>query len=162
SAPASIGVLSNDQDSDGNPLNALLVNPTSHGTVTLADDGSFTYVPSSGYTGSDAFTYKATDGTLNSNVATVSLQVLPTLSPPMASGETYSTTIGQSLNVATPGVLANDFDANGNKLSAQLSSPAHHGTVALNFDGSFTYTPNTTFVGVDTFAYVANNGVALS
>src|SRR5262249_19986094 len=67
------GVLSNDIDPNGDALAAILVTPTSHGTLSLNPDGSFTYVSATGYIGTDSFSYKATDGFLTSNVATVQI-----------------------------------------------------------------------------------------
>ena len=67
------GVLANDSDPDGNPLTAALVAGPSHGTLTLNVNGTFTYNPSANYNGPDSFTYKANDGSLDSNVATVNL-----------------------------------------------------------------------------------------
>ncbi len=52
-----------------------------HGTLALAADGSFTYTPASGFVGQDSFTYKANDGSLDSNVATVTISVLDTKPP---------------------------------------------------------------------------------
>ncbi len=49
----------------------------SHGALGLNANGSFSYTPTAGYTGPDAFTYKANDGTLDSNTVTVSLTVTP-------------------------------------------------------------------------------------
>ncbi|MER6202906.1 FG-GAP-like repeat-containing protein [Streptomyces sp. NPDC001586] len=69
------GVLGNDTDPDGNTLTAALVTGPTHGTLTLNPDGSFGYQPGSGYVGSDSFTYKATDGTVDSNIATVTINV---------------------------------------------------------------------------------------
>ncbi|MFD8912674.1 FG-GAP-like repeat-containing protein [Streptomyces sp. NPDC059575] len=69
------GVLGNDTDADGNALTASVVTGPTHGTLTLGPDGSFSYQPDSAYVGSDSFTYKATDGTDDSNVATVTIGV---------------------------------------------------------------------------------------
>ncbi|MEW2133199.1 FG-GAP-like repeat-containing protein [Streptomyces sp. NPDC005435] len=69
------GVLGNDTDADGNTLTASVVTGPAHGTLTLGPDGSFSYQPAGAYVGSDSFTYKATDGTDDSNVATVTLGV---------------------------------------------------------------------------------------
>lgn len=71
------GVLANDTDPDGNPLSAALVGGPTSGTLALNPDGSFTYTPNAGYSGTDSFTYKANDGAADSNVATVSLTVTP-------------------------------------------------------------------------------------
>ena len=74
--PVSVpGVLANDIDSDGDPLAAIVVTGPAHGTLTLNPDGSFTYIPAAGFTGTDTFTYKANDGQLDSNVATVTISV---------------------------------------------------------------------------------------
>ena len=72
---AAPGVLGNDSDPDDNPLSAVLVSGPSHGTLTLNADGSFTYTPAANYNGSDSFTYQASDGTLTSEPATVTLTV---------------------------------------------------------------------------------------
>ena len=69
------GVLSNDTDEDGQALTAIKISDPSHGTVTLNANGSFTYTPASGYVGPDSFTYKANDGTADSNTATVNIAV---------------------------------------------------------------------------------------
>ncbi|MFF3018512.1 FG-GAP-like repeat-containing protein [Streptomyces sp. NPDC057939] len=69
------GVLGNDTDPDGSPLTAALVTGPTHGTLTLNANGSFSYQPGSAYVGSDSFTYKATDGTVDSNIATVTINV---------------------------------------------------------------------------------------
>ena len=72
---AAPGVLANDSDPDGNPITAALVTNVTHGTLSLAANGGFTYTPTTGYTGADSFTYRANDGSLNSNTVTVSLTV---------------------------------------------------------------------------------------
>lgn len=69
------GVLINDHDVDGDTLAAIKVTNPSHGAVVLASDGSFSYTPASGYTGPDAFSYKASDGSLSSPTRVVSLTV---------------------------------------------------------------------------------------
>lgn len=70
----------------------------------------------------------------------------------------YQTSKNESLTVAAPGVLENDDDPRGRGLTAVLVTPAVNGTLTFNLDGSFVYTPNTSFVGNDTFTYKANNG----
>jgi large repetitive protein len=69
------GVLANDTDADGNTLKATAFSNPANGTLTPSDDGSFIYTPAAGYTGPDSFTYKATDGTLSSDLATASIKV---------------------------------------------------------------------------------------
>ncbi len=72
---AAAGVLANDTDPNGDPLTAVLNTTTTHGVLTLHADGSFAYVPTTGYVGDDSFTYHAFDGTLGSSPVTVTIQV---------------------------------------------------------------------------------------
>jgi hypothetical protein len=74
-------LLANDSDPDGNPLTATKATDPSHGTVTVAPDGTFVYTPVSGYIGPDAFTYAAGDGATKT-VGTSSIMVTPSLQPP--------------------------------------------------------------------------------
>lgn len=77
------GVLANDQDPDGDALTARLVTAPQHGTLTLNADGTFTYTPQAGFHGTDSFTYKANDGQLDSNLATVTITVRHINHPPV-------------------------------------------------------------------------------
>jgi hypothetical protein len=77
---------------------------------------------------------------------------------PVANDDGYATDEGLPLIVAAPGVLGNDTDAQNDTLSAVLALAPQHGIVALNSDGSFTYTPNAAFSGTDSFSYRANDG----
>jgi VCBS repeat-containing protein len=156
------GVLGNDTDVDGDPLSAILVSGPSHGTLTLNANGSFTYTSAANYNGPDSFTYKANDGVADSNVATVTITVNPVNDPPVAASDSYSTNEDTTLTVGVPGVLGNDTDVDSPTLTAiKMSNPAH-GTVTLNANGSFTYTPSANYNGPDSFTYVANDGTANS
>ncbi len=76
---------------------------------------------------------------------------------PVAADDSYETPENVPLDVAAPGVLANDTDG-GATLQAVLVQPPAYGTLQLQSDGSFTYTPDTTFNRQDSFQYVANDG----
>jgi hypothetical protein len=82
--------------------------------------------------------------------------------PPAANNDSYTVTQGQTLSVAAPGVLSNDTSFSGNPLSAIQVTSTANGTLALNSNGSFTYTPNAAFVGTDSFTYQASDGIATS
>lgn len=69
------GVLANDTSPGSLPMTASVVSQPQHGTVTLAANGGFTYTPTSGYTGADAFTYRPADANGQGNVTTVSIAV---------------------------------------------------------------------------------------
>ena len=152
------GVLANDGDVDGDALTAAVVSGPAHGHVDLATDGSFTYTPNANFHGTDSFTYTATGGGANSSPATVALTITPVNDVPLAIGETYGGQQGKQIVVLAPGVLANDGDIDGDALTAAVVSGPAHGHVDLAADGSFTYTPNANFHGVDTFTYRANDG----
>jgi VCBS repeat-containing protein len=153
---AAAGVLGNDASIPaGHPLTANLLAGPSHGTLTLNANGSFTYKPAAGYVGTDSFTYFAKDGLFTSDPATVTLNV--TDQNPVAGNDSYKTGKGRALIVTTGGLLANDTDADGDPLTAALATGPSHGTVTVNPNGSFTYTPAAGYVGPDSFTYVAND-----
>ena len=72
---AAPGVLSNDTDVDGSSLTSTIVTAPTHGTLSLQTSGAFTYTSTTGYAGTDSFTYVANDGSLNSLPTTVTIQV---------------------------------------------------------------------------------------
>ncbi|WP_438854942.1 cadherin-like domain-containing protein [Agromyces sp. M3QZ16-3] len=78
--------------------------------------------------------------------------------PPVAVGEGYATDEDVVLTVAPSGVLANDTDADGDVLIAELGVAPTHGTLALNADGSFQYVPDENFSGGDSFEYLVDDG----
>ena len=156
------GVLVNDVDLDGDPITSVLVTPPAHGTITLSTNGSFVYVPVANYNGADSFTYVATDGSSNSAPVAVTLDVTGVNDAPVAVNDAYTTGEDTVLVIAGPGVLLNDTDVDGNPLTSVLLSNVTHGVLALNSNGSFTYTPNANFNGVDTFRYRARDAVLFS
>jgi VCBS repeat-containing protein len=156
------GVLGNDADPEGDPLSATVVDSPTNGTLTMNSDGSFTYTPNADFSGTDTFTYKASDGTAESGVATVTITVNPVNDAPSAADDAYSTDADTALTIDAPGVLGNDSDPEGDALSAAMIAGPANGTVTMNSDGSFTYTPNAGFSGTDTFTYKASDGTAES
>ena len=155
---AAPGVLNNDTDVDSSTLTAVLVTNPAHGTVTLSADGSFVYTPNADFSGLDSFTYRANDGFADSEVATVTLTVDAVSDAPIAAADSYSVDEDTPLTVTAPGVLHNDTDVDSSALTAVLVTNPAHGTVTLNADGSFVYTPAANFHGADSFTYVANDG----
>ena len=158
--PADLGVLANDFDPDGDPLTAVLVNDVSHGSLTLNSNGSFVYTPDAGYSGGDTFTYRASDGAGQSEMATVTIDVHADNTAPVAVGDAYSTDEDVVLNVSAPGVMENDTDADGDFLASLLVTGPSHGILHLNSDGSLTYTPSANFHGTDSFTYKLNDDLA--
>lgn len=156
------GVLGNDSDADGDLLTAILVGGVSSGTLDLRSDGSFEYTPDLGFTGTDSFTYQASDGTETSAETTVTLSVN---ARPNAFPDSYFVEPNTTLTVDAPGVLGNDSDPDGDGIIALLDIGPSNGTLEprgsdllqLTLDGAFTYTPDTDFIGTDSFTYVAED-----
>ena len=99
----------------------------------------------------------------NSATATTTVSaVSPTNTAPLAMNDVYAATAGVALTVASGGVLGNDTDPEDDALTAVLASPPAHGTLVLNADGSFVYTPAAGFSGSDTFTYRASDGLLTS
>ena len=82
----------------------------------------------------------------------------PGNTPPVANDNAYATVAGTLFSIAAPGVLGNDTDADGDPLTAILNVDPSNGTLTLNPNGSFTYTPDLIFAGTDYFAYRASDG----
>lgn len=157
---AAPGVLANDTDVDGDALTAVLVDQATGGTAVLNADGSFTYTPNTGYSGNDSFNYSANDGTGNSNIVTVSINVIAVNTAPVAVDD-YATVIRNTRNNNTNEVIvnliANDTDANGfadiNPASISIVSNPRKGVVTVNADGTVTYHPVPGKTGSDAFTY---------
>src|SRR5205814_1876208 len=154
------GVLANVGVVERSPLSAVLIPVFTQVTLTL-NSTLFPYTTLfRSSSGTDTFTYKANDGTLDSAPATVTITIAAGNSAPVAANDSYSTNADTVLTITAPGVLGNDTDADGNPLTAVLVSgplPAQ-GTLTLNANGSFTFTPAPNFNGPATFTYKANDG----
>jgi VCBS repeat-containing protein len=157
-------VLANDTDPENDTLSAVLVSgPANASSFTLNADGSFSYTHNGSETTTDSFTYLANDGTANSNVATVTITITPVSDAPVAVNDAYGVNEGGTLNVAAPGVLVNDTDAENDALTAVLvSGPSNAASFSLNADGSFAYVHNGSETLTDSFTYRANDGTSNS
>ena len=151
------GILQNDTDAEGDTLtvNTTPVTNVSNGTLVLNADGSFTYTPNAGFVGTDSFTYEVTDGALTSNIATVTINVVN--NAPVAADDGYVTDedTGLTAVLGANDLLQNDIDLDGDSLSVNTTPvvDVSNGTLVLNGDGTFSYTPNANFSGTDSFVY---------
>ncbi len=158
----SMSAFTNDSDPNGDNLimTTTTVIPPSFGNVILNANGIFTYTPNSGYVGQDSFMYEVCDdgSPVLCDSAIVTITMTTANNYPIAVDDTYSTTY--DIPVAA-NVLDNDSDPDGHNLLVTfipVSGP-NNGSLILNANGTFTYTANTGFVGVDTFEYeVCDNG----
>ncbi len=154
SLPAGQSVIANDYDGDQDSLTAILVSDVSHGTLSFNSAGTFSYTPNAGYVGGDSFTYKLNDGADDSETATVSIDVWNNI--PWAHGNYFETQHG----VAVSGdVLWDDTDWDGDTVEAELVDDiggygyGSYGSLAFNSDGTFTYTPDSSYSGSVSFTY---------
>ncbi len=155
---ASQGVLVNDTGS--NLYVSSLMTNVSNGTLSPLTNGSFTYTPNAGFVGSDSFTYQASNGQETTNTATVTITVGASSAGAVANNDSYTTSMNTTLTIsASQGVMANDT---GNKYGAYVAQSTTSGSLSLNTNGSFTYTPNTGFVGSDSFTYQVYDGSTMS
>ena len=150
------GVLANDVDADHPSLTAVLASGPA--TLILNEEGSFMFTPPLDFTGTVTFTYHAFDGIALSTPVVVTITVDAADEAPVALGESYQMFADAILNRFAPGVLDNDTDEDGDPLTAILDTPPFTGTLALNPDGSFVYTPPLGFTGVISFTYHATDG----
>jgi hypothetical protein len=156
------GVRANDSDGDGDPFQVTLTGAPQNGMLTFNNNGSFIYTPTTGFVGTDVFTYTASDGQLSAPPTTVIIHVTSNNRPPTARGSSATTTNLRPLTVPAPGVLEGASDPDGDPLTAVLISPPAGGTLNLNPDGSYTYTPRSDFIGEDVFRIAASDGEAQS
>ncbi|MEP6340822.1 Ig-like domain-containing protein, partial [Parasphingorhabdus sp.] len=148
-----VTVLTNDTDPDGDPLTVTMATAL-NGTVTIATDGTLTYVPDANFNGTDTITYTISDGNGGTSTAAVDVTVNAVNDPPVAVDDVATT------NEDTPvviGVLGNDTDIDGDPLTVTAAT-SPDGTVTINPDGTITFTPNPNFNGPTTISYTISDG----
>ncbi|MHC4227558.1 MAG: Ig-like domain-containing protein, partial [Planctomycetota bacterium] len=125
-----------------------------HGELTAFDPetGDYTYKPDEGYAGTDSFTYVATDGDLVSEPMTVTITITNAL--PVALSDTAVTDAGAAVII---NVLANDMDPDTDPITIDGFAYEGGGTLVLNADGTFTYTPVEGFAGAESFTYAISD-----
>jgi len=127
-----------------------MTTPVSHGTLTFAANGTFTYTPALNYNGLDSFTYKLCDIDVDCSTATVLITIQPVNDVPLAVNDLYTMQPNTSI---TKDAATNDTPSgDGGNVWTKTSSPSS-GTVVFNADGTFTYTPTTNFTGTVSFTY---------
>ncbi|WP_462325863.1 Ig-like domain-containing protein, partial [Desulfoplanes sp.] len=122
----------------------------SNGSVTISDDGSYVYTPDPDFNGTDSFTYVVTDTDGDTVTGTVTVGVTPVVDT-----VPDSVTTPEDQAVTIP-VLDNDNDVQGGSIT-EVTQGAN-GTVAVNPDGTVTYTPDPDYYGDDSFTYTVTDG----
>ncbi|WP_374352805.1 Ig-like domain-containing protein, partial [Chitinimonas sp.] len=144
-------------DPDGNAMTATVTAQPSHGSLVQNSDGTFTYTPKLHYYGADSLRFTLADAFLGSQEATLDIDVAKIeIAPTLADSSLGLDEFGS----VTFNPLAQANSANGDPLTARLVNDPQHGTLRVNTDGSWTYTPNGNFYGTDSLTYKVSDGVA--
>src|SRR6185503_9199899 len=138
-------------DVEGSTLTYAIVAPPAHGTLS-GTAPALTYTPMANYNGVDSFTFKANDGSADSNVATVSITIADVNDSPVAADERITT----DEDTATA-ITLSATDAEGSTLTYAIVAAPVHGTLSGTAP-ALTYTPMANFNGVDSFTFQANDG----
>ncbi|WP_448549432.1 Ig-like domain-containing protein [Thalassotalea fusca] len=159
-------VLTNDSDNESDLLSVspLPIQFPSNGELQLNRDGSFVYTPSPNFTGTDSFAYEVQDGQGGLSQGSVQISIDDLNDPPVALDDAYTTPFDTPLVVTAPGILLNDSDIDGDVITLILTpvENVQNGSLALQADGGFTYTPNAGFTGNDFFVYQIQDEEGLS
>ncbi|WP_136680014.1 retention module-containing protein, partial [Neptunomonas sp. XY-337] len=140
-------------DVDGDALTYSLGSGPSNGTVVINPDGTYTYTPSQDFNGNDRFFVTADDGNGGTTQIPVDIIVTPVNDAPTAGAFSESTPEDTPF---TDSVFAQDVD--GDTLTYSLNTGPSNGSVSLNANGTYTYTPNNGFIGSDSFTVTASDG----
>ena len=139
-------------DVDNQTLSYAIVSNASNGTLGTINGNQVVYTPSANFNGTDTFTYKANDGELDSNTATVTITVAAVNDAPVASDLSAATNEDTAVDVTLSAT-----DVEGDALTFLKVSDPTNGTVTIN-GTTASYTPVLDFNGTDTFTYKANDG----
>jgi len=158
---ASVDVLANDSDPDGDNLTVIATTAGNFGTTAIADNNRVIYTPNPGFRGNDSFTYTISDPEGGTDTARVNLSILN--SNPIAFNNSATTPSNIPINIS---VLGNDYDADGDILSLVDFTSGENGDVTRDDNGTpeiltddtLIYTPNPGFNGSDTFTYTVDDG----
>jgi protocatechuate 3,4-dioxygenase beta subunit len=152
---AAVSITLTGFDAEGDPLTYTVVTQPAHGALSgSAPDLVFT--PFANYHGDDLFTFKVSDGTLESDVATVSISITAVNDAPVAENQSITVDSGSSKAIT---LSASDVD--GDPLSYFVVTEPQHGFL-LGTPPEVTYTPEAGFAGTDAFTFQASDGALAS
>lgn len=142
-----------DADLPANTLTYSIVANPANGTLS-GNGANLTYTPKPDFNGSDSFTFKVNDGTVDSATATVSLKIAPVNDNPTANPDRAATTENVPVII---NVIANDTDVDGDRLVISNVSDAVGGSVEI-IGGGVRFTPSRNFRGTGSFRYTISDG----
>jgi len=154
--PVSITLTGNDPD--GDLLTYIVAKGPSHGSLkgVAGKSPKLSYTPKANFSGSDSFTYKVSDKTAESAVATVLITVKAVNDRPTAKDDSATTL--EDKKVSSIDVLTNDSDVENNPLKVTSVTQGKNGSVSINDDNTLNYIPNENFYGDDAFTYTISDG----
>lgn len=155
------GHLANDFDPDGDSISWVSFSTPSNGSMSgTATDGAFTFTPDPGFSGLEAINYTISDGNSGTDTSKMLMRVLDEQNrAPIAVPDVFMVRKDTSLQVTAPGHLLNDIDRDGDPISwISFVSPSNGMVSGVTAGGSFTYTPNPGFSGLDEFNYTITDG----
>jgi len=147
----SVAVVLSGSDPDGDQVSYRIVTAPTHGSLS-GQAPDLTYTAQSDFFGEDRFTFVVNDGLLNSFITRVSIMVTPVDDPPVVGSFTVTT-----IQDAPVQVVLSGFDPDGGSLIYSFGNP-NRGTL-VGVPPNLTYIPDPGFVGVDSFVFVANDGL---
>jgi VCBS repeat-containing protein len=162
-----INLVSNDGDVEGalDPASIVITNAPTHGTVSVNANGTVSYQHDGSETAADSFSYTVKDAQglvsapVNVSVSVTGVNDLPVVDTGSANFDVATGAYSHSTNEDTPvsgQVVASDAD--GNPLSYTAGTAPAHGSVTVNPDGTWTYTPGSNFNGSDSFTVTISDG----
>jgi hypothetical protein len=164
------GLLVNDFDPDGDPIASGFHSDPAGGTIlAMTSDGAFIYEPDPGFVGVDSFAYAVRDdlGSVTGRVVDATITVTAAAgttasgsgpnAPPVGVDDAFEVGENRTLEIAAPGVIANDSDPEADPISVALISATSNGKIVAKEVGSFRYTPDPGFTGVDSFRYAVED-----
>ncbi len=155
--PVTGNVLSNDSDTDDDDLSVIINTRPKHGTLTIGQDGSYSYTPEPDFNGTDSFTYTVSDGNGGTDSGTVTFTVTSAQDAPVAADDAL--TLAEDAGPVTVNVLANDSDADGDTLSViDWSVLDVEGPWTPGEDGDISFAPPADFNGSETIEYTVSDG----
>ncbi|MBW3622198.1 MAG: tandem-95 repeat protein [Armatimonadetes bacterium] len=152
-APKAIPLTASDPGA-GEPLTYVVLTPPAHGVLS-GTAPHLTYTPHPNYHGPDQFTFRANDGTWDSNTATVTLAVAPVNDLPVAQDQSAATAEDTPVTLTLAA-----SDPENDPLTYSVVTGPSHGTLSAVSGNQITYTPAKDFHGSDSFTFKAHDGKA--
>lgn len=148
-------IILSGSDVEAGSLSYSVVTGPAHGTLS-GTVPNLSYTPNANYIGSDSFSFKVNDGSVDSAPATVAITMAPVNDVPVAVNDMATTVKNTAVNIS---VLANDSDVDGDALTVTSTTPSAGGSIAIiNGGTAIRFTPNFNYVGNVAFTYTIRDG----